>query len=108
MGGSDTKGRPARHGGRHALLAANRFAAAIIGGYIFAYGFTAFATLSGFGLGLPLSDAQSLAWMTGTLVYLGAIVWAFVPRSTGFAWIVLGGGGVALGATAWLLSRWTI
>ncbi len=87
------------------LAAANRFAAAIIGGYLFAYGFTALATLMGFGLGLPYSEAQVLAWMLGALVYLGAMLWGFVPRTAALAWAVLAGGGAVMGAAAWALSR---
>jgi hypothetical protein len=88
------------------LSAMNRFAAAIIGGYLFAYGFTALATLAGFRVGLPYSEAQVLAWMLGAFVYLGAILWGFVPRSTMQAWFGLAGSGAAMGAAAWILSRW--
>lgn len=108
MAGTSLGEKSGRHAASRSLLAVNRFAAAIVGGYVFAYGYTALTTLTGFGLGLPLSDAQSLAWMTGALIYLGAILWAFVPRRTAWAWAVLGGGGVAIGAAAWALSRWTI
>jgi hypothetical protein len=87
------------------VLAATRFAAAIVGGYLFAYGFTALATLIGFGAGLRWSEAQVLAWMLGALVYLGAILWGFVPRSHILAWAVFGGGGAAMSAAAWTLSR---
>ena len=87
------------------FAAANRFAAAIIGGYLFAYGFTALATLIGFGMGLAFSEAQVLAWMLGALVYLGAMLWGFVPRTTMTAWGVLAGGGAVMGAAAWALSR---
>ena len=93
-----TLGRPAQ--------AANRFAAAILGGYGFAYGFTALATFAGFRAGLPFSEAQVLAWMLGALVYLGAILWGFTPRRTAWAWAGLAGGGAAMGAAAWALSRW--
>jgi len=88
------------------LAAANRFAAAIFGGYLFAYGFTALTTLAGFRAGMPFSDAQALAWMLGALAYLGAMLWGFVPKSTVSAWAVLAGGGAAMGAAAWALSRW--
>ncbi len=88
------------------MLAASRFAAAIVGGYLFAYGFTALATLIGFGAGLRWSEAQVLAWMLGALVYLGAMLWGFVPHSNLRAWSVLGGGGAAMSAAAWTLSRW--
>ena len=108
MAGTSLGKKSGRHTASRSLLAANRFAAAIVGGYAFAYGYTALTTLAGFSLGLPLFDAQSFAWMTGALIYLGAILWAFVPRRTAWAWAVLGGGGVAMGAAAWALSRWTM
>lgn len=90
------------------LLAFNRFLAAIVGGYLFAYGFTALATLTGFAAGLPYSEAQILAWMLGALIYLGAMLWGFVPRTSVRAWLVLAGGGAAMSAAAWALSRWTV
>jgi len=90
------------------LPAASRFGAAILGGYLFAYGFTALATFSGFGAGLPYSDAQVLAWMLGALVYLGALLWGFVPRQVAWAWAILAGGGAAMSAAAWALSRWAV
>ena len=96
--------RPSQQAARP-LAAANRFAAAILGGYLFAYGFTAFATFIGFRLGLPFSEAQVLAWMLGPLVYLAAMLWGFVPRTVMMAWAVLAGGGTAMGAAAWALSR---
>ncbi|MCW2363127.1 MULTISPECIES: hypothetical protein [Sphingobium] len=105
----------ARNGGAKASVSwaqavrtANRFAAAILGGYLFAYGFTALATFIGFGLGLPFSEAQVLAWMLGALVYLGAMLWGFVPRTAATAWAVLAGGGAAMGSAAWALSRLTV
>jgi len=90
------------------VLVASRFGAAIVGGYLFTYGFAALATLAGFGAGLPWSEAQTLAWMLGALVYLGALLWGFVPRSTVRAWAVLAGGGAAMGMAAWALSRWAM
>jgi len=90
------------------LLALNRFLAAIVGGYAFTYGFTALATLTGFAAGLPYSEAQVLAWMLGALVYLGAMLWGFVPRTSAKAWLVLAGGGAAMGMAAWALSRWAV
>lgn len=84
---------------------ANRFAAAILGGYGFAFGFVALCSLAGFSAGLRFSDAQTLAWMLGFAVYLGALLWAFTPRSNTLVWAVLGGGGLVMGAAAWVLSR---
>lgn len=84
---------------------ASRFAAAILGGYTFAFGFVAIASLGGLVAGLRFSDSQTLAWMLGVFVYLGAILWAFTPRSTTLAWAVLAGGGLLMVTAAWFLSR---
>lgn len=82
-----------------------RAGAGIVGGYAFTYGYAALATFSGFAVGLPFSDARTLAWLTAPLVFLVAILWAFVPRRAVVAWVVLAGGGAAMGAAAWALSR---
>lgn len=87
------------------LPALNRFAAAIFGGYVFAYGFVALSTLFGFGLGLGFFEAETLSWLLSFLVYLGVLLWAFVPGPTWVVWLVLGGGGSVMGAAAWMLSR---
>ena len=106
MAGSGFAGTQPSRGKTGSITVASRFGAAIVGGYLFTYGFAALATLAAFGAGLPWSEAQTLAWMLGALVYLGAMLWGFVPRSTLWAWLVLAGGGAAMGAAAWLLSRW--
>lgn len=95
-----------RHAPLRPLLAVNHFAAAILGGYFFAYGFTALITFAGFAAGLPFSEAQSLAWMLGGLAYLGALMWGFTLQGPLRIWIVLTGGGASMGAAAWLLSRY--
>jgi hypothetical protein len=87
-----------------ALVVANRFAAAIIGGFAFTYGFVALATVAGFALGLPFFEAWSLTMMLAILVYLGAVLWGFVARRTIHVWAVLGGGGCAMAASAWALA----
>lgn len=82
-----------------------RFSAALVGGYIFAAGYTALATLTGFVAGLPYSESQVLAWMTGALAYLGAIIAGFLPRTATRAWLILGGGGLMMGGAAYAFSR---
>lgn len=106
MTGRTSAGRLALGALTGPLTTASRFAAAILGGYGFAYGFTALATLGGHRAGLTFSDGQTLAWMVGMLVYLGAILWGFAARSLVWAWVWLAGGGALMGATAFALSRW--
>lgn len=86
-------------------LRASQVAAALMGGFAFAYGFVGLATLGFFALGLHFFEGQSLAWMLSFLVYLGAILWGFVQRVTSRVWLVLGGGGAVMMVTAWALSR---
>lgn len=85
--------------------AISRFAGAIVGGYVFAYGFVAASTLAGLNAGLSFNEAQSLAYLLGFIVYLVALLWAFTPKRTLWVWLALGGGGLAMSAAAWALSR---
>lgn len=87
------------------LPIANRFAAAILGGYAFTYGFVALLTLISFANGLRFFEAQALAWMLSFLTYLGALLYGFTAGSTVRVWLLLGGGGGAMGLASWLLSR---
>lgn len=82
-----------------------RFAGAILGGYVFTFGFVALTTLASHALGLRYFVAQTLAWLLCFLVYLATILWGFSERSLVRVWLVLAGGGLALSAAAWLLSR---
>jgi hypothetical protein len=87
------------------LRTIDRFAAAIIGGFVFAYGFVALATLGGFALGLPFFEAWSLTMMLAIMVYLAALLWGFAARRTAIVWAVLGGGGGAMAVAAWALAK---
>ena len=87
-----------------ALRTIDRFAAAILGGFVFAYGFVALATLAGFELGLPFFEAWALTMMLAIVVYLAALLWGFAARRTAIVWAVLGGGGCAMAAAAWALA----
>ena len=87
------------------LQTLGRFTAAIAGGYVFTYGFVAAATLAGFALGLRYFVAETLAWLMCFFVYLGAMLWAFAERSLTRVWLALGGGGLMLCGSAWVLSR---
>ncbi|WP_347302718.1 hypothetical protein V5740_12030 [Croceibacterium sp. TMG7-5b_MA50] len=83
----------------------SRFGAAIIGGYLFAYGLTAAITLAGFAAGLPFFEAQTLAWLMSFLLYGAAVLWAFAEPRLPVVWLVLGGGGCAMVAACWFVSR---
>lgn len=90
---------------RAGLKAIDRFAAAILGGFVFAYGFVALATFGGFALGLPFFEAWALTMMLAIVVYLAALLWGFAARRTAIVWAVLGGGGGAMAAAAWALAK---
>lgn len=83
----------------------DRFGAAILGGFVFAYGFTGLATLASFALGLPFFEAWSLTMMLAVIVYLVALLWGFAARRTAVVWAVLGGGGCAMAVAAWALAK---
>ncbi len=87
------------------LKVANRFAAGVIGGYAFAYGFVALATVAGFAAGLRFFESHTLANLLVFLVYLVALLWGFATRSVTRVWAVLAGGGAVMAAAAWALSR---
>lgn len=87
------------------LARSGAFAAPILGGFIFAYGFVALFTLAVFGLGMRFFEAWTLSNLLSFTVYLVAIVWGFSARRTALVWLVLGGGGLAMSGAAWLLSR---
>lgn len=90
---------------RTPLSVASRHAAALLGSWWFACGFVALATFGLTGAGMAFEEARLLAWMLGFLLLLGGTCWAYTPRSVWFPWLVLGGGGAAMGSAAWLLSR---
>jgi hypothetical protein len=83
----------------------SRWTATVMGGFIFAYGFVALATVLSFTFGLRFSEAWTLSNMLAFVVYLGALLWGFTVRRTPWVWLVLGGGGAAMSAAAWALSR---
>ena len=94
-----------RTGGPGWVPVLGRFAGAIAGGYVFTFGFVALATLAGFALGLRYFVAETLAWLLCFFVYLGTMLWAFSERSLARVWLVLGGGGLAMCVSAWVLAR---
>jgi len=83
----------------------SRFAGAIVGGYVFAFGLVAAGTLVGLNAGLSFDEAQSLAYLLGFIAYLVALLWAFTPKRTLWVWLALGGGGLAMSAAAWAITR---
>jgi hypothetical protein len=83
----------------------SRVAAAIFGGYAFVWGFTTLLIALALALRLPYGDAQTTAYLLAFLLFLGAFLWAFTPRRVAVVWLVLAGGGAAMTALAWALTR---
>lgn len=88
---------------RHTFSTLARIAAAVIGGYAFAWGFTALGSMLLARFGMARTEAIITATMLGFLVYLVAIVWTFAARRLSIVWFVLAGGGtVTAGLAHWL------
>ncbi|MBC3917134.1 iron uptake protein [Undibacterium sp. CY18W] len=88
------------------LALAHRLTAAILGAYIFAWGFITLAMAGLFALGMSFHDAEHLSSILVFLVYLGAFLWAFIAKRAKnmlLVWLLLGGGGALMAACASLL-----
>ncbi|MFC4819090.1 iron uptake protein [Dokdonella ginsengisoli] len=80
-----------------------RIATAVLGGYVFCWGFIALAVAGLYALGMAFHDAEHLGAILAFLLYLTVFCWAFVTPNLPRAWIALAGGGAAMAAAAsWL------
>lgn len=77
-----------------------RVAAAVSGGYAFAWGIVAAATSLCVAGGMGFHDAEFLSSVLGVLACLSAFLWAIAARRPGPVWVVLGGGGALLAGLA--------
>ena len=75
-----------------------RMAAAVLGGYMFAWGLIALAIPALYAAGMEFHDAEHLASLVALLAYVAVFFWAFIARSLTRVWIVLAGSGLALAA----------
>ncbi|MFZ6640143.1 iron uptake protein [Undibacterium sp. TC4M20W] len=82
------------------LVLAHRFVVAILGAYIFSWGFITLGMAGLFALGMSFHDAEHLSSMLVFLVYLGAFLWAFIAKSMLRLWLLLGGGGALMAVCA--------
>jgi len=85
--------------GSSRLHRASRIAAAILGGYGFAWGIVAAGASLMFAAGMDFHDAEFLASLLGVLAFLLVFLWAFAARRLWLVWTVLAGGGALLAAT---------
>lgn len=82
-----------------------RTTAAILGGWLFSWGFVACSTAALVGLGAEFHDAETALLMLGLLLFLGVFLWAFAARSVWRVCAVVVGGAVCFNTAAWLLQR---
>lgn len=85
------------------MTVAARIAAAVLGGYGFAWGLAAAATSLAVAAGMGFHDAEFLSSLFGVLAFLGALLWAIAARRLWPVWAVLAGGGAALAGLASLV-----
>lgn len=87
------------------LELASRIAASLLGGWAFTWGFAALGISLAVAAGMSYHEAQTLLFLLAFLVFLGLFLWAFAAASLKRVWLVLAGGGAAMTALSWLLSR---
>ncbi|WP_093298173.1 iron uptake protein [Pseudoxanthomonas sp. CF385] len=76
-----------------------RVAAAMLGGYAFAWGIVATGASLMVAAGMDFHDAEFLGSMIGVLAFLGVFLWAIAARRLRWVWLVTVVGGGALAAT---------
>ncbi|MGY0611257.1 MULTISPECIES: iron uptake protein [unclassified Luteimonas] len=77
----------------------SRIAAAVLGGYGFAWGVVAAATGLMVAAGMGFHDAEFLSSLLGVLAFLCALLWAVAARRLWPVWAVLAIGGAVLAGT---------
>lgn len=87
------------------LHVASRVVASLLGGYLFVWGFTSLGIGALVASGMAFDEARTLLQLLAFLVFLAAFCWAFAAVRLGRVWVVLAGGGAAMSAAAWALSR---
>lgn len=83
----------------------NRVAAALLGGYAFTWGLTAFGIAGLVALGLDFHEAEVTLMLLAFPVFLGLFLWAFAAVSVVRVWAVLISGAVLMTAAGWGLQH---
>ena len=89
---------------KNSISVISRILLATVGGYCFAWGFTALATLLLMSL-MPKSEAVITATMIGFIVYLIAALWVFAVRSLVLSWLVIVGGSALMMQIAYFFAK---
>lgn len=92
----------ARHSTPHIV---SRVAASLLGGYAFTWGFASLGITAQLGVGVDYEDAYITVMLLAFLVFLAVFCWAIAAPRLSKVWAVLLGGGGAMTATAWWLTR---
>ncbi|MGY1457063.1 iron uptake protein [Luteimonas sp. A534] len=87
---------PAMHATAPRLALVARIAAAVLGGYGFAWGLVAACTSLAVAAGMGFHDAEFLSSLVGVLAFLAALLWAIAARRLWRVWAVLLVGGAVL------------
>ena len=82
-----------------------RITAAILGGYIFTWGFSVSATSGLAAMGLAYDQARVATMLVAFLIFLGAFLWSFAAASVARVWLVLAGGGALMTVIAWYVQK---
>ncbi len=83
----------------------NRVLSAVLGGYVFTWGFSSLGIAGLAALGVDFHEAETGILMLAFLVFLGVFLWAFASSSVARVWAVLAGGGALMTLSAWLIQQ---
>ncbi|MBU0541233.1 MAG: iron uptake protein [Gammaproteobacteria bacterium] len=83
----------------------NRVLSAVLGGYVFTWGFSSLGIAGLAALGVDFHEAETGVFMLAFLVFLGVFLWAFASSSVARVWAVLAGGGALMTLSAWLIQQ---
>lgn len=83
----------------------SRIGAAVLGGYVFVWGFFALTLAGCYGLGMEFHDAEVLSSILSFLLYLTVFLWAFSASSVNRVWLLLISGGLLMTAGGALIQH---
>lgn len=83
----------------------SRIAAAILGGYVFIWGFIALGLSGLYAVGMEFHDAEALSNILGFLLYLVVFLWAFSTANLNRAWLILVGVGLLMTGAGALIQQ---